>query len=355
LKKFFWFFFRRSHLAGAIKKRTAFFPLSCSLLAVVFLAAAAPPPVREIGPYRLALPGGANMPAFATADPAHPPAGITRVVLVLHGLNRNAASYFKAAREAQAMAGPAAANTLMLAPEVLSEEDAQVHNLPASDLRFAWNTWAEGGAAKGPTHPALFDVYDAILANLADSIPTLREIVIIGHSAGGQIGQRYAVVGNGPDALVKRSIAVRFVIANPSSYIWFSPDRPNPPAPGACPGFADWRYGLTGHLPPYVTGTPAALEARYVARDVTYLLGTRDINPNHPQLDKSCAGETQGATRFARGHAYFAALQAREGAALHHQLHEVPGVAHEGGRMITSGCGRAAMFGTPTCAETKAP
>ena len=101
-----------------------------------------------------------------------------------------------------------------------------------------------------------------------------------------------------------------------------------------------------------MTGTPADLEARYVARDVTYLLGTRDVDPNHPQLDKTCAGEAQGPNRYARGHGYFAVLQAREGGRLAHRLHDVPGVAHQGGRMLTSACAVAAMFDTQDCPES---
>lgn len=328
------------------------------LLAALVCAAAAPPPAKEIGAYRLTVPGGGVVPLYATADPgvAHPE--VTRVVLVQHGLGRDAPGYFAAARKAQALAGGEGQRALMIAPQVLAEEDIAAHGLGADYLRWRWNDWAGGEPAVGPRPLSLFDVYDALLARLADRTryPALREIVLAGHSAGGQIVQRYAVVGNGPDRLPQAGIAMRFVIANPSSYIWFTPDRPlpgggfgPPPGTGACPRYADWRYGLTGHLPAYVTGTPASLEARYLARDVTYLLGTADTNPNHPQLDTSCAGETQGPTRYARGHNYVATLQWLTHGALRHSVHDVPGVAHNGGRMLTSACALAAMFDMPPC------
>lgn len=318
-------------------------------LALLTLAASPPPPIGVLPPYRIALPGGATLPVYASADPAHPPAGVRRLIIIQHGLDRHGDAYFAAGLQARAAAGAAGADSLVIGPQVLSEEDAAANHVPDSDLRFGWNRWAEGEPAKGPAALGLFDAYDALLGVLADRarLPDLRLVVFAGHSAGGQIVQRYAVVGNGPDALARAGIATRFIVANPSSYIWFSAERPAPNP--TCAGFADWRYGLTGRLPAYVTGTPAALEARYVGRDVTYLLGTRDINPNHPQLDKSCAGETQGPTRYARGHAYFAALQARAGAALRHRLFDVPGVAHSGARMLTSGCAMAVMFDTATC------
>ena len=298
------------------------------------------------------------MPVFSTADPAHPPPGITRVVLVLHGLGRDAIGYFQAAEAALAAAGPAGAHALVIAPQVLADEDIAAFHLPATYLRWKWDKWAGGLPAEGPEPVSLFAVYDALLENLRKTIPGLRQIVIAGHSAGGQIAQRYAVVGNGPDAMEQAGVHARFVIANPSSYVWFSRDRPLPsggfgipPQAAACSGYADWRYGLTGDLPAYVRGTAAQLEARYVARDIIYLLGTADIDPHEKDLDTSCAGEAQGPTRYARGHGFFSLLQAREGAKLHQRLYDIPGAGHSGRRMLTSACAVAAMFDVATCPD----
>ena len=48
-------------------------------------------------------------------------------------------------------------------------------------------------------------------------------------------------------------------------------------------------------LPTYLKGEDAAaLEAAYLARDVVYLLGTGDNDPNHPFLDKTCMAEAEG-------------------------------------------------------------
>ena len=56
--------------------------------------------------------------------------------------------------------------------------------------------------------------------------------------------------------------------------------------------------------PAYVAAiTPGELEQRYVSRQVTYLFGTRDTNPDHPALDKTCMAEAEGPYRYARGHA----------------------------------------------------
>jgi hypothetical protein len=106
-----------------------------------------------------------------------------------------------------------------------------------------------------------------------------------------------------------------------------------------------------GQRPLYLAvASPAELEQRYVARKVIYLLGTRDTNPDHPALDKSCMGEAQGPTRYVRGHAYAEAMAARGAGTPNHQVWDVPGVGHEGDKMLTSPCGLSALFDLPGCA-----
>jgi hypothetical protein len=179
-------------------------------------------------------------------------------------------------------------------------------------------------------------------------------IVLAGHSAGAQIVQRYAAVARGDTALAQAGIALRFVVANPSSYLYFSADRPRPaggfaPFDGAadCPGFDRWKYGLA-QAPAYVASQdPAAIERRYAEREVVYLLGTADNNPNHPLLDRSCAGRAQGKSRYERGIAYFDYLQRRDGAALRHRLVEVPGIGHNNRGMFTSPAGLSVLLDRP--------
>ena len=95
--------------------------------------------------------------------------------------------------------------------------------------------------------------------------------------------------------------------------------------------------------------SPADLEKDYARRDVIYLLGAKDTNPNHPALDKSCEAEAQGPHRFARGHAYFDYIRNRNQSGFNHRIHDVAGVGHQGGKMLKSACGLAALFGNGSC------
>ena len=80
--------------------------------------------------------------------------------------------------------------------------------------------------------------------------------------------------------------------------------------------FNRWKYGFGGDLPPYVEAVAAlgvpGLERRYAGRDIVYLVGANDNDPNHRFLDKSCAGEAQGPTRLARTQFFFQEMQQRD-------------------------------------------
>ncbi|HJR29234.1 MAG TPA: alpha/beta hydrolase, partial [Pseudomonas sp.] len=112
-----------------------------------------------------------------------------------------------------------------------------------------------------------------------------------------------------------------------------------------CTNFNRWKYGLAD-LPAYADGqTPAQLEENYVKRDVVYLLGQQDTDPNHPALDKSCEAKAQGASRLIRGRNYFNYLKRRHPQGLSQQLIEVPGVGHNEDGMFMSPEGQKALFG----------
>ena len=277
---------------------------------------------------------------------------MTRAVLVFHGRLRDADTYLASARAALSAAGPEAAGTLLVVPQFLAEPDIAAHGVPDAVLRWHRDDWMGGLAALGPAPIGSFEAIDAILARLADRtrFPHLDQIVVAGHSGGAQLVQRYAVLGHGESAA--SGVRVRYVVANPSSYAYFSADRPTaaggfaPFDAAQCRGFDQWKYGMAG-APSSIA--PAALERSYAARNVIYLLGGADTDPNHPALDKSCAAEAQGPTRLTRGQAYFRYLTAREGTALTHHLYLIPGVGHDGYRMLTSACGLAALFDQPGC------
>lgn len=336
--------------------------------ALLGLAAALPAgavtahPTRQLADARMWVrtPHGSGLlPLVVSRDWNHPLPGVRRALIVIHGFSRDAGHYeqvaLRAVAQARANGLAEAGDTIVIAPQFLLSMDVAARHLDPRILHWNKSTWESGGESAPPGSLSSFTALDAILARLADRriFPALDSVVIVGHSGGGQVVQRYALIGRGPQRLPS-TISLRFVVANPSSYAWFGPLRPDAhgaPAPfdaAACPRYDRWKYGLLG-LPPYAAGEdPGTLERRYLGRDVVYLLGGADTNPMHPELDRSCMAEAQGPYRLARGLNFVRALHALDPARMHQRVLLVPGVGHDVGRMLDSPQGLRALFGAPT-------
>jgi pimeloyl-ACP methyl ester carboxylesterase len=234
---------------------------------------------------------------------------------------------------------------MLIVPQFLADTDVHAHNSPETYLHWNAVNWEGGDNANGPIPASSFEALDAILARLADRtlFPNLKTVVLAGHSGGAQVVQHYAVVGKGETVLADAGIHVRYVVANPSTYLYFSEERPVSPDQ-SCPEFNQWKYGWSG-APAYAQAmSQQAYEAAYAGRDVVYLLGTNDTNPNQAALDKSCSAETQGPYRLARGIAFFDYLQRRNPTMTTQRIVKVEGVGHDGDAMFTSPNGLAVLF-----------
>jgi pimeloyl-ACP methyl ester carboxylesterase len=300
--------------------------------------------------------GSGTVPVFSNGDWLVPTREVQRAVILIHGRLRNGDTYFELAQRSCALAGGTAADTLLIVPQFLATADVEAHEVPSSTLHWDWTSWMGGENAEGPAPISSFDVLDAILHTLAsrEQFASLAEVVIAGHSGGAQVVQRYAVVARDEAPLAARGIALRYVVANPSSYVYFDAMRPVASGEFAefdramCPSFNRWKYGLED-LPGYAgdAASAAALEARYAQRDVTVLLGGADCDPQHPALDRSCAALAQGEHRLGRGLAYarYMTLRHPEGLAKH-QTYVIDGVGHDAKGIFASAQGLAALFGT---------
>ncbi|WP_168233280.1 alpha/beta hydrolase [Pseudomonas veronii] len=299
--------------------------------------------VKVVSPDRFHLPAG-DLSLGLSQDWASPLPQVTRALIIVHGRLRNAQTYLQSGEDAAEHAG-VGATTLVIAPQFLNDSDVKRNHLDNQVLRWRGNDWMAGKPSVGPGAVSSFGALDQIIKHLGNRtlFPALKEIVVAGHSGGGQVVQRFALTGHDHPALHTEGIRLRYVVANPSSYAYFSPQRPVKFNVADCPGFNDWKYGMQ-HLPAYAEGQGVEqLERAYVSRDITYLLGQQDTDPNHPALDKSCEAQTQGAYRLIRGHNYFDYLKQRH-PQLSQTLVEVPGVGHDGDGMFTSPEGQKVLF-----------
>ncbi|WP_245200063.1 hypothetical protein [Herbaspirillum sp. LeCh32-8] len=292
---------------------------------------------------------GAQQPyAFAVYanNDLRQPLHVTRAVLFVHGIKRNADDYFEVGRHVLKQAGLSPADTLLVAPNFMVQSDAG-----ASSEMPLWggSTWMQGEASeRGVEGVTSFQALDDLAHWLADRrrFPELKEIVMIGHSAGAQLMQRFAVMNQLDAPLQQAGIAIRYVISSPSSYVYFEAHRPDGdgfelPKSIMCPGYNNYRYGIEN--PPDYLGAQhldgRQLFARYAARNITYMVGARDNNGNHRYLDKACGAAMQGSNRVERQLnfvSYERFLSTQWQIPVNHPEFQVKGAAHEAEKLFSS-------------------
>lgn len=298
----------------------------------------------------MAFVGGHRLTLYVSAPLDQPQPDIRRAIVVVHGTDGNADAYYRAMVRAAAMAGQAT-GTLVVAPRFLEQGDRD-KPVPGE---FFWNhgaDWRAGDLSSRDTPPRVssFDLMNRLLETLADRalFPNLAAIVLAGHSAGGQFVQRYAI--GQPENPALAGVQLRYIVANPSSYLYLDARRPDPAKPGAFTvpsGSAcqanKFKYGFEQ---PNAYFKPQSIDdmiARYRARRVVYLLGEADTNPNAANLSRTCAAMAQGANRLARGKNFMASMDAFYQPHAH-RLVTVPLVGHSSLRMFQSVRGLNVLF-----------
>lgn len=337
---------------GAIQRvRSVLMLAGLSLLCLSPLSHAADQPWQTIqlgstDPYAFGV--------FSNVDVQHPPATLQRAVILIHGIKRNADVYYKAGTQLLKNAGLNAENTLFFAPNFLTDEDSR----SSRDMPL-WpaSKWMHGTDSEyGRKGILAFQVLDDMVAYLSDRqrFPAMREIVFMGHSAGGQLMQRYSVLGSGDRLLQDRGVSIRYVVSSPSSYVYFDENRLQgdtfaPVLTVMCPSYNHYRYSLD-KAPAYFTAQKLSVEQtfrRYAARNVTYMVGEHDNNPKAGVMDRSCGAATQGDSRVRRQLNYMKYeqfLAARWQVAINHRQLQVRGVGHDAFTLYAKPQVAAALF-----------
>ena len=283
---------------------------------------------------------------------------ITRVLVNIHGASRDADNYYRSTLAAAFLAG-ALENTLVISPRMASNNGTGCRDVLASN-EISWNcqTWRSGGPST--SHPTVnsFDFLDAILRKVArkEVFPNLRAIVVSGHSAGGQVVNRYEMANQMHD---KVGVPITYIVSNPSSYAYPDSVRPTAAAYGVtafapgyiqqagpnaeafrpfgdarnCTTYNTWAYGFAKRTGYAEKQSDDQLKKQLASRPTTYLLGELDILPLGG-FDASCAAMAQGPTRLARGQAFAKFVNEKLGG--HHTVVVVPLCGHNARCIFTS-------------------
>ena len=242
-------------------------------------------PVQAVGDQRVRVGGLAWLMCHASRPLDGPSRGTGPLVVVVHGALRDSDRYLTHARHAARLA---ASDPLIVAPQFLADVDAGAADVPDGALYWDVEGWKGGYPALGSAAVSSFAAMDSLLGQLAPLASAGHDpaMVVFGNSAGGQFVNRYAAVGRGPDVLAGRGLRVRFIISNPSTYLYFDRERPVSVPDGA--RVNDWRYGFDG-APGYVDVGPRQSLERYLGRDVTIVLGALDTDRGPAAGDTSRA------------------------------------------------------------------
>jgi hypothetical protein len=154
---------------------------------------------------------------------------------------------------------------------------------------------------------AIEHLFDAIEQATGNTTPSYY---LYGHSEGAQFVHRLMLLL--PDARVARAVA-----ANAGWYTMPTAEVPFP-------------FGIAG------SPIDEATLRRSYGHELVVLLGDRDIDPNHRELNKTPRAEAQGINRFERGNNFFRQSEARAhdlDTPFAWRLRIVRGAAHQNSRM----------------------
>jgi len=278
--------------------------------------------------------------------------------------------------------------SLIIAPWFLTDVDSLISfiNRDSTTEALRWeeysnsfyHTWRYGADAYNTgdddDKPKIssYTTIDAILQYVVDHaetrFPALQKITVAGHSAGGQVTQRWALLTNTPKELwdVESSSSsstttrlqflsepVRVVVANPLNYCYLDARRflhslnndtdddetfvfryPTNDEVKTCPTYNSWHYGFSpGGEMDTTYRRNAAKEAggreeivrRYKTRHIVYLSGEEDTSLNN----RTCNDEIQGFYRRERSERYYDSLPHVYNGEKVHVRRVVPGVNHD--------------------------
>lgn len=309
-------------------------------------------------PHHLPVVPGAELAFFRITDPtgSHPglsllnyysmqnlttpldPLTVQRAIIIVHGHNRDPGNYMVYMQNAlheleRSGADPniTFSSVAIIAPFFANSRDRRDagggahHPPPDNGLYWQGSRWSAGASNRHPKSArgavSSFDVLDQLVAFFADTarFPRIKQLVIAGHSLGGQTVTRYAQIGNerGPPTTASSSLPpLLYVIANPNSWTWMATSRPLP-IPPTCTHYDNWRAGYTnfsqypmqyGRALVEQRGGRDAVLARWRSRSKALLVGLRDFDDALPE---DCVSHTHGANHYERAMAFMKAFPPR--------------------------------------------
>ena len=267
-------------------------------------------------------------------DPEFTYNSINQLVIVVHGLQRNANDYFSyMASSLQSI--NMEENTLLISPYFKDSAAATGDDL-------YWDTRWREGANSNNTNASIssFTAIDAIIENIANSgnFPNLTTIFVTGHSSGAAFAQHYALANRAENT--HTNINFEYGIANNQYFYYPDGQRYDESTqqfvtPTGCSGYNFWPYGYEFSVP-YLDGIEQqVITEQQVTRNTTYLLGSNDTT-DFLLNTTDCQATLLGSNRVKKGENLLLYMQTFYSATNKHDKIIVNNVGHNANGMYNS-------------------
>ena len=247
----------------------------------------------------------ATLPYKSNYSLAHKNSDITQLIIAIHSSNYDAKMSFNNIDKLSKDIGRKK-TTLIVSPQFISSSLLQT---PKKANFLFWDNAPFLGSSNAryfnnKVKISAYEILDSLIDEIYKSgnFPKLQNIVIFGHSAGGQFVNRYCAYSR----FNKSGLKVRYIVMAPSSYLYFNKQR-------AIKGirnrfkipkveakiYNNWGYGLDKLYQVHRRNRVTAFMMlnQYAKSEVIYLVGSKDNNPNGSTLSKTTASMWQGKNR----------------------------------------------------------
>jgi len=325
-----------------------------------------------VAPSQYSCPGNLLWLPYISSQPLNQTnAAIKRILFYQHGVDDDPVQYFADAHFAARSAGKVN-ETLIISLQLFGVSD--FISTPPTNLIYWDNSdgrfWGTNSAGPSDTYPrgqsfSAYTLLDNMLAQLVTNtalFPNLQQIVISGHSGGGQFANRYAASSTFESTVLPQrpGVNISYVVMNPSTSVYFNRLRYDPTTLNLNTGAINfitpvsppsdyncYGYGLQSLFTYQSSLGSNGIAAQYPGRKVIYLQGTADTLTN--DLDMSPEAMLDGTNRYQRSFIYYAHLKNYFGTNVlfQHRFATVAGIGHDAFGMITSTNGVRYVFQEP--------
>lgn len=315
-------------------------------------------PVDCMCQYKITLAGGWKVPycrnrALNTQYP-----GVTRAVIAVYGATPK--TYFDTVMHAGQIEG-ALADTTVVSPMFLGKDSIDEYNasngnlldLSTSEYLYWEGSSVSGNHAVNGTKNSAFAVVDEIIGLLISTHPDLQQVVIAGHSNGGQFVNRYAAA-TAKSAYTNKNgdrVGVSFFVSSPGSVVWLDSSRSGPTA--GCSNYNNWRFGLADkdRVTYMQSVTTSQIKSRLIGRSIHTVIGAEDTGAftsceplaqgaNHVDLMKKYQDHLHRICLSTQPQATCDALRTDRRS----QTHYLPNIGHSSQQIFESPQGRDILF-----------